>query len=267
MLVLVDTTHLPSGQPTRHPRIGLAPVQRGCSVDRSVRSAFTLIELLVVIAIIAILAALLLPAIVMVREQAKATLCMSNMRQLGLAFEAYIGDQEGSYPTYAWQTQLHDYINPEGRANWNAGTFGYGFAAAHCPAAPAKMFDGTPLYVTYAYTGVWWAWNGTFSFRPDYTSQAAADGQHIHSAQVVRREQKAVLTEYWNSGAPSNWGANWVNDQSIRRVHGHAGGALFADLHVARLDVGAGVAPGGSVQWAWDPMFQPTSASLSTRAQ
>ncbi len=61
--------------------------------------AFTLIELLVVISIIAILAAILLPAIQMVRDAALVTKCMSNQRQMILGLQAYATDQ-GDYPTY-----------------------------------------------------------------------------------------------------------------------------------------------------------------------
>jgi prepilin-type N-terminal cleavage/methylation domain-containing protein/prepilin-type processing-associated H-X9-DG protein len=56
------------------------------------RAGFTLIELLVVIAIIAILAAMLLPALSAAKQRAQAAACMSNQKQLALAWIMYSGD-------------------------------------------------------------------------------------------------------------------------------------------------------------------------------
>ncbi len=62
------------------------------------RRAFTLTELLVVIAIIALLAAMLLPAIGLVRTSARTAKCMSNQHQLNLALAAWGNDHDGRLP-------------------------------------------------------------------------------------------------------------------------------------------------------------------------
>jgi prepilin-type N-terminal cleavage/methylation domain-containing protein len=59
---------------------------------------FTLIELLVVIAIIAILAAILFPVFAQAKMAAKSITCISNVKEIGLAFEMYIGDVDDSFP-------------------------------------------------------------------------------------------------------------------------------------------------------------------------
>jgi prepilin-type N-terminal cleavage/methylation domain-containing protein/prepilin-type processing-associated H-X9-DG protein len=58
--------------------------------------AFTLVELLVVIAVVALLVSLLLPALASARRAARTTLCLSNLRQLGLAQAQYADDHRGA---------------------------------------------------------------------------------------------------------------------------------------------------------------------------
>ncbi|MBI4026902.1 MAG: prepilin-type N-terminal cleavage/methylation domain-containing protein [Verrucomicrobia bacterium] len=86
---------MPSGFATKG-RLALGLVGRAFA--HFCAASFTLIELLVVVAIIAILAALLMPALKQSRNQAKKIACMNNLRQLGVAFEMYAGDNNNLLP-------------------------------------------------------------------------------------------------------------------------------------------------------------------------
>lgn len=73
--------------------------------------AFTLIELLVVISIIALLTAILLPVFFSVRGRARQTVCISNLRQIGMAMSLYADDADDLYP--AGTDPSDQYANPD----------------------------------------------------------------------------------------------------------------------------------------------------------
>jgi len=84
--------------------------ERIATMDR--RSAFTLIELLVVISIIAVLMSIMIPAMNMVKKQARAVICLSNLHQCGVASSMYISDNKGQMPDlreFDWITPLYEY--------------------------------------------------------------------------------------------------------------------------------------------------------------
>jgi prepilin-type N-terminal cleavage/methylation domain-containing protein/prepilin-type processing-associated H-X9-DG protein len=108
-------------------------------------SAFTLVELLVVIAIIAILAALMLPVLGRVKESARATVCLGNLHQTGLALQIYVQENNNKLPimrdaptdpavaaTNTFPTINKVLLTQLGNTN-----------VLHCPSDLAQLFENT----------------------------------------------------------------------------------------------------------------------------
>lgn len=99
------------------------------------RSGFTLIELLLVITIIAVLAGMLFPVGTQIIERARTTMCMNNLRQLGIAALASADDNDGRFPAIESDAKNPIYGPEDGAKPLSEAFLRYGIGPAQlqCP--------------------------------------------------------------------------------------------------------------------------------------
>jgi prepilin-type N-terminal cleavage/methylation domain-containing protein/prepilin-type processing-associated H-X9-DG protein len=126
----------------------------------SSRRGFSLTELLTVIGLITLLGSLLVPVMSKVRAAANNTTCLSNLRQMGVAWTMYVTEQHGRLPDYAWGPPK---VTP--RSAWYGywtgilDTNGVRDRAILCPAAGEE----TPTGENQGYGTVSYAWSGKYA--------------------------------------------------------------------------------------------------------
>lgn len=199
------------------------------------KSGFTLIELLVVVAIITILLAVLLTSLGKARESAKATVCGSNLRQMGLVFQFYVQDAEDYYPAandpvsttpfyWLWMGRgFRSFMEPYLARGINAENPNI----LWCPSDQS----GNPTYerTSYAYSMSFYhspeQINAMTSASATYSNAQPAVGQ---TATVVRQPARKILGGEWAAYHQDlEKDSGWWDLRGERQF-------LFADGHINR---------------------------------
>lgn len=229
--------------------------------SKKANNAFTLIELLVVIAIIAILAAILFPVFSQVREKARATACLSNLKQIGMAFMQYTQDYDETFPCGDFQLTTGKYGGGPG-ANSGNGWAGQVmpyiksknvFSCPSDPTQPSKTYSSTVF--SYAYN---FNLDGAAGNNPHITTLASLNApSNIVAMFEIQGGQVDWFTQTLDTQSPAQlgwpaWWAGGVNGAWIKYATGdmgfpfsasypstvrHQGGAnwLAADCHAKWL--------------------------------
>lgn len=193
------------------------------------RRGFTLVELLVVVAIVGVLAAILFPVLAQARESARKSGCAANLRQIGLAFTAYLQDYDECFPNTGdpllwmgrrWRWPLQPYLgytarrdaidpsNPNVSAGggshilvcasdatatsaWDSTSYAYSAAFYHTPEQIAHMVTGDLYAATVPCTTVSLA-------EVAYPAQKALGGEWLSSHSAAR-------VGWWDWGGARNY--------------------------------------------------------------
>lgn len=214
---------------------------------RQIPEAFTLIELLVVISIISMIISITLPALSNAREAARATLCLSNMRQIGLMNEVYHTDSNGYLPvernqsvgaddrlryapndTGAWQIKLEYYMPYEREGSSELLISPAKQTVIHCPSfEPTGQMDyRVPFYS-----------HSNYILLNEQLEPGDPEPRYVKGANVYIPSQKAFLIDVGpDASVPTTWfhlDNRFLNHTEDLFRYDHQGGAshLFFDGH------------------------------------
>lgn len=224
------------------------------------RSAFTLIELLVVIAIIAILAAILFPVFAQVREKARQTSCLANLKQLGSATQMYLQDYDEVFFPYGYPT--HDPAGTNGQfwfCRMDDGTISYTAGLLQPYIKNAQVLDCPSLKGTAPYSGLPFTRDLGYGLSQayltpytGYTASSPSLAQIDRPAETVELADTAVLVtsavNRWHALSPPS-----LAYPTLHARHNETVNVLWLDGHTKaqKLDYRTTGSAGGVTYTDW----------------
>lgn len=186
------------------------------------RRGFTLIELLVVIAIIAILAAILFPVFARAREKARQASCLSNQKQMGLAYTMYAQDFDERGP-------CADYMAGSWRMSWDALLYDYvkNEPIFICPTYGTRKESGC-----YSRTPMGWLPICGYAFNQDVRQRAIAEIAVPAETIVIADSNCKVNPHDGRINFPGEPYPSTYSHNGVWRAHNDGANFAFCDGHV-----------------------------------
>ena len=206
------------------------------------RRGFTLIELLVVIAIIAILAAILFPVFAKAREKARQSSCLSNVKQLTLAFMMYAQDyDEGIRSSYIPMTHAPNEVS------WMSGITPYvkNRQVFACPSESwSHSWSGSSTPLSYGFNYQYLGYNNSTYVlaqvqRPAQTVLIADSGPHLHSSRTYVSGSHVRYITWASQDPPPEFPDNpFVEPHAVYTRHNETANVGFCDGHAKACNRG-----------------------------
>jgi prepilin-type N-terminal cleavage/methylation domain-containing protein/prepilin-type processing-associated H-X9-DG protein len=193
---------------------------------------FTLIELLCVIAILGSLASMLFPVFARAREKARATYCIGNLRQMGIAMQLYVNEWDGRYP-FAFSPRFKNRV-VQGVAEDKFGVVSShpvytelllpyltSRSALHCPSDSGTTGEGMDETDPYYTTDAFATWGTSYDYGADVPEKLSGRPPFGGSS-----PREPIITPIFNDAAHA-----WHNGYcQVIFADGHAGRELPMDL-------------------------------------